>query len=150
MNTAVTFHPGVFQMYRIYISIGKTTKIHLIMVHQVVEKNYRKLRFICSSILLMFTVHLAHTCLQCQDLVLCTQILPRDHSLLVCQYGYDILRTLSSYQTWRSIKDRQGCHHLPPISFSVGHTRIQLHLTNLSIILMLINNITNSPLKPFG
>lgn len=41
--------------------------------------------------------------------------------------------------------DRQGCHYLPSTSLSAGYTRIQLHLTSLSIMFMLIYNITNSP-----
>ena len=38
--------------------------------------------------------------------------------------------------------------HLPSTSLSVGHTYIQRYLANLRTILMLINNVTNSPRTP--
>lgn len=44
--------------------------------------------------------------------------------------------------------DGEDCHHLPPTSLSVGHTRIQWHLTNLSTMHILINNFINSPGTP--
>lgn len=59
-----------------------------------------------------------------------------------------IYELLGHTRAWRNTRDGHGCHHLLSTSLSVEHTRIQRHLTNLSTMLMLINNVTNSRNTP--